>query len=56
MKEVMQLVEKQAGFLIDGRVKTNLDSLPEDEAELARIDAILTALGIEDKEVPDRTE
>jgi hypothetical protein len=36
LKEVLQMIEKQAGFLIDGRRKADLDAMSEDEAELVR--------------------
>jgi dynein regulatory complex protein 1 len=50
LKETLQLIERQARFLIDARLQEELKHVPEDEAELRRIDAILVALGVEDKE------
>ena len=47
VKVMLQLLSQEAGFLIDGSTRNELDALPKVEAAVAKADSILKALGIE---------
>ena len=49
-KAVLAMIAAEGGFLLDARAKEHVQTLPEDEQLLYRVDAVLAALGVEDKD------
>jgi len=54
VRKVMDLLSAEASFLLDERTKEAMNSVPEDQRNLIRVDAILKALGIETEEHVER--
>lgn len=54
VRKVMDLLSAEAAFLVDERTKEAMKSVPEDQRNLMRVDAILKALGIETEEHVER--
>lgn len=50
VKSVMNMLGGETSFLVDARVKESLRGLSEEESEMYRVDAILSSLGVEDRE------
>lgn len=50
IKSVMALLSGETGFLLDARLKETMRGLSEEEAEMYKVDAILSLLGVEDRE------
>lgn len=47
IKRMLELLCNEAGFLVESKIRTLLDSLPPEEQNLLKIDSILKVLGVE---------
>jgi dynein regulatory complex protein 1 len=47
IKRMLELLSNEAGFLVESKIRTLLDSLPVEEQSLLKIDSILKVLGVE---------
>jgi len=54
VRQVLDLLSTNAPFLVDSRVTDSATVLPPDEASLYKIDTVLSALGIDDREDLDQ--
>lgn len=50
IRAVMAMLAGEAHFLVDSRLKDTLRGMSEEEADIYRVDAVLSSLGIEDRE------
>jgi dynein regulatory complex protein 1 len=50
VKAVLKVLANEAGFMINPQVVESLDSLPPDEADLSKAEAMLKALGVKSEE------
>lgn len=54
LKYMLKLLAAEAGFLVNGNVQQALENLPDDEAELVKVDLIMRALGVDDEDDMER--
>jgi len=47
---VMGMLASEASFLVDSRLKETLRGMSEEEGDIYRVDAVLSSLGVEDRE------
>lgn len=50
VRAVLKVLASEAGFMINPQVRESLESLPSDEADLSRAEAMLKALGVKNEE------
>jgi dynein regulatory complex protein 1 len=54
LKYMLKLLAIEAGFLVNGNFQLALENLPDDEAELVKVDMIMRALGVDNEDDMER--